>query len=66
MDHKWSGDVDIGDCALQELYSKYIDQRAFIQNFGLGSRKESALISRDCEKLMIDINSDLTFIRESK
>lgn len=36
-DHKWSGDVDLGDGSLATLYREYTDRRKFIEGFGIGN-----------------------------
>lgn len=66
VDHKWSGDVDLGDGKLQALFSEYTDSQKFISNFGLGDREARWTVSYDCDKLLQQVKSDLCDIRASK
>ena len=66
VDHKWSGDVDLGDGKLQALFSEYTDSQKFISNFGLGDCEARWTVSYDCDKLLQQVKSDLCDIRASK
>ena len=63
MEHKWNGDVDLGDGALKKLFDEYIDRRRFIEALGISQSKQ-VMIS-NCSILKEWINTDLAFIRES-
>ena len=64
-DHKWSGDVDLGDGSLATLYREYTDRRKFIEGFGIGDRQARWTVSYDCDALEKSLNSDLTAISTS-
>ena len=66
VDHKWSGDVDLGDGKLQALFLEYTDRQKFISNFGLGDREARWTVSYDYDELLQEIKPDLCDIRASK
>ena len=53
VDHKWSGDVDLGNGKVQALFIEYTDRQKFISNIGLGDCEArwtglSAMIVTSC------------------
>ena len=42
---KWSGDVDIGDGRLQEMFKEYQKRLQMIAKIGLKDRRETSMIS---------------------
>ena len=64
-EHKWSGDVDLGDGSLATVYKEYTDRLKFIEGFGIGDRRGRWTVSYDCDALEKSLNSDLTYISTS-
>lgn len=59
MRHIWSGDVDLCDGSLQQLYTTYIERRSFVQGLGRQGRWD---ISIDLTKLESEVTTDVEFI----
>ena len=57
MNNKWSGDVDLGDGALQKIYKEYLDHLSFIRGLGLKDRGPS-------DKLDVDLNYLMGLVKE--
>ncbi len=60
MQHKWSGDTDLGDGSLQELYDKYLDRRKAYESLGRGERKSN--LPDDLIKLLTELEEDHAFL----
>lgn len=58
----WSGDVDLNDGQLQELYQNYTDRQKFINSLNLGNDNVCTHLDQEKENL----KCDLEFITESK
>ena len=64
---EWSGDVDLDDGTLQELYAAYRDRLNFIEGIGIGSSKDlRACIVNDLNASLKDLTEDKHFILTSK
>ena len=60
VDHKCSGDVDLGDGKLQALFLEYTDHQNFISKFSLGDHKARWTVSYDCDKFLQEMKSYVT------
>ena len=59
---KWSGDVDLNDGLLLEKYTKYTERLSFISSIGLKERANRMQIATDVNKLVGDVEGDLSFL----
>ena len=64
LTHIWSGDVDMCDGSLQELYKSYMKRRSFAEGLGLGGRRGRWDISIDLSTVESEMVSDIEFITE--
>ena len=60
--HVWSGDVDLVDGKLQELYDEYLKRRSFVEGLGLGGRQGQWDVSNDLVAIESQLTSDMDFI----
>ena len=59
---KWSRDVDLNDGLLLEKYTKYTERLSFISSIGLKERANRMQIATDMNKLVGDVEGDLSFL----
>ena len=64
MTHIWSGDVDMCDGSLQELYQAYMNCHSFVEGLGLGGRRGQWDISIDLSTIESEMIVDIDFISE--
>ena len=62
----WSGDVDLNDGALDELFREYQKVRADAAEIGLGQRRHKAAICEDISVAMGNLKNYLIFLSQSK
>lgn len=62
----WSGDVDLNDGKLQEMYSVYMDRLRFINNIGLSDRDSRQHLADDMDACVNQMSNDITFISNGK
>ena len=56
----WSGDVNLNDGQVQELYVEYKEQLQWVEGIGLGNRRDC--IRHDINITINDTGSDLEFV----
>ena len=61
---EWSGDIDLSDGQLQQLFQQYQGRLQFINKIGLDERDHS-LILTDVQQVQQSLESDLEFLTES-
>lgn len=66
MDLKWSGDVDLDDGCLQDVYKKYRQRLDFVAGIGLSTRRERSSIEDDLGVLHGQLLSDKEFVIKGK
>ena len=62
---EWSGDVDLGDGRLQEMFKEYQRRLQMIARIGLKDRRESSVIVADLTQEYALLGNDLEFLLES-
>ena len=62
---EWSGDVDLGDGRLQEMFKEYQRRLQMIARIGLKDRRESSVIVADIKQEYALLGNDLEFLLES-
>ena len=62
----WSGDVDLNDGSLQQLYRDHQARLEFINAIGVESRARISTIKSDLEDMLHHISKDLQLCIESK
>lgn len=58
----WSGDIDLNDGQLDQLYRIYSERLKFVKGIGLNDRKEGPTITADLEQVLEFIKEDYRFI----
>lgn len=61
---EWSGDIDLSDGQLQQMFQQYQGRLQFINKIGLDERDHS-LILTDVQQVQQSLESDLEFLTES-
>lgn len=61
---EWSGDVDLGNGHLQDMFKQYQRRLQMIRNIGLKDRTERIHIATDLQQDLLE--SDLEFLVQSK
>ena len=59
---EWSGDVDLNDNQLENIYSMFQKQLQWAERIGLNERSNLDSISCDLNTVMKDTVSDLDFV----
>ena len=62
---EWSGDVDLGDGRLQEMFKEYQRRLQMMARIGLKDRRESSVIFADLKQEYALLGNDLEFLLES-
>ena len=62
---KWSGDVDLNDGKLQEVFEAYTKRLEFVKQVGMGS-PDTAHLLHDIDTCIDQIKEDLDFITASE
>ena len=62
----WSGDVDLNDGSLQQLYRDHQARLEFISAIGVNSRPGISTIKSDLEDMLQYISKELQLCTESK
>ena len=63
---KWSGDVDLNNGKLEQLYKNYQEQVRFTESVGLTSRSTPGQVKQDLATILKSIDLDLKFLKESR
>ena len=56
---EWSGDVDLGDGRIKNMYDAYLTRLVFVKQIGLVSLKQS---KEHLKQLQSEVEEDLTFL----
>lgn len=62
---EWSGDIDLSDGQLQQMFQQYKDRLQFINKIGLDERRDHSLILTDVQQVQQSLESDLEFLAKS-
>ena len=65
MRGEWSGDIDLGDGQLQQMFQQYKGRLQFINKIGLDERRDHSLILTDVQQVQQLLESDLEFLAKS-
>lgn len=63
---KWTGDVDLNDGKLQQLYVTYMDRLKFISGIGLEERIEKSCLLQDILTCIRELSEDMKVISSGK
>ena len=62
---EWSGDIDLSDGQLPQMFQQYKDRLQFNNKIGLDERRDHSLILTDVQQVQQSLESDLEFLAKS-
>ena len=65
MRGEWSGDIDLNDGQLQQMFEQYQSRLQFISAIGLDERRDHGLILTDLKQENQSLENDLEFLAAS-
>ena len=65
MRGEWSGDVDLNDGQLQQLFQQYQSHMEFIKTIGLNDRRDHSCIISDLLLEIESLKNDVEFLSQS-